>query len=458
MNSDPRQALREGSMTSFQVVVVVICVVLNMVDGFDVLAMSFTAPLVAREWGVDPATLGVLLAAGLVGMGTGAIFISPIADVMGRRAVVILSTVIMSLGMFASAATSNVPELWVCRFVTGLGIGGVLASGNTLLAEYSPTRWRDFTISMMVIGYPTGAIIGGSVFAYLVSEYGWRSAFLFGGAASTADAAVHHPLSARVARLHPGAPSRERAHPGQQRAAPSRQSAAYRLPEHFTRRGRDQSRRRRDRAALPQGHGADDAVLFHADVQLLLRAVLDAEESCRSRLHGGAGHLRAADDQPRRHRRRTPMRLWHATDQCPPAHIVDAGRFVLLHRGVRHDTNRRPADDDAGVPRGPRPDGRDGRPLHHRAPCLSAECAQHGHGPRHRYRPDRRDGRPADRRHSDRGGMGACRLLQRAGAPRADLGARRALRRLFQRAGGACRRARLRGTANSPACVRSTEQ
>jgi benzoate transport len=185
MSNDPRQALREGSMTSFQVVVVVICVVLNMVDGFDVLAMSFTAPLVAQEWGVDPATLGVLLAAGLVGMGTGAIFISPIADVMGRRAVIILSTIIMSLGMFASAATSNVLELGLCRFATGLGIGGVLASGNTLLAEYAPTRWRDFTISMMVIGYPTGAIIGGSVFAYLVSEYGWRSAFLFGGAAST---------------------------------------------------------------------------------------------------------------------------------------------------------------------------------------------------------------------------------------------------------------------------------
>ena len=185
MNTDPREALREGEMTAFQIVVVVICVMLNMVDGFDVLAMSFTAPLVAREWGVDPATLGVLLSAGLVGMGTGAVLISPIADVIGRRTVVILSTIIMSLGMFASAWTSTVPELWLCRLVTGLGIGGVLATGNTLLAEYSPTRWRDFVISTMVIGYPTGAIIGGSVFAYLVSEYGWRSAFLFGGAAST---------------------------------------------------------------------------------------------------------------------------------------------------------------------------------------------------------------------------------------------------------------------------------
>ena len=185
MNSDPRQALRDSSMTSFQLVVVVICAVLNMVDGFDVLAMSFTAPLIAREWGVPPATLGVLLSAGLVGMGAGALFISPIADVIGRRAVVILSTIIMSAGMFASAATTGVLELWLCRFVTGLGIGGVLASGNTLLAEYAPTRWRDFVISTMVIGYPVGAIIGGSIFAVLVSLYGWRSAFVFGGLCST---------------------------------------------------------------------------------------------------------------------------------------------------------------------------------------------------------------------------------------------------------------------------------
>jgi benzoate transport len=185
MSDDPRVTLREGSMTRFQLVVVVLCVVLNMVDGFDVLAMSFTAPLVAQEWAVDPATLGVLLSAGLVGMGIGAAAISPIADVMGRRTVVILSVAIMSIGMLVSAVTSNVTELWLCRFATGLGIGGVLATCNTLLAEYAPSRWRDVVISTMVIGYPLGAIVGGSVFAVLVSEYGWRSAFVFGGLAST---------------------------------------------------------------------------------------------------------------------------------------------------------------------------------------------------------------------------------------------------------------------------------
>jgi MFS transporter, AAHS family, vanillate permease len=91
----------------------------------------------------------------------------------------------MSIGMLASAITTNVVELAACRFVTGLGVGGVLAGGNTLLAEYAPTRWRDFVISTMVVGYSAGAIVGGWISAYLIGQYGWRSAFIFGGLCSS---------------------------------------------------------------------------------------------------------------------------------------------------------------------------------------------------------------------------------------------------------------------------------
>jgi len=66
-----------------------------MLDGFDVLAISFTAPADRARMNVEPATLGILLSAGLAGMGLGALFISPVADIIGRRAVVILSTLLM---------------------------------------------------------------------------------------------------------------------------------------------------------------------------------------------------------------------------------------------------------------------------------------------------------------------------------------------------------------------------
>jgi benzoate transport len=185
MTGDPKAILRNGPMTMFQIVIIAICTMLNMIDGFDVLSMSFTAPVIAKEWGVEPAALGGLLSAGLAGMSMGSLFLSPLADVIGRRAVVNLCTLIISIGMFACAAAQGIWDLAAYRFLTGLGIGGVLSAGNTLLAEYAPGRWRDLSISAMVVGYSGGAIIGGSIAAYLIAHFGWRAAFAFGGACST---------------------------------------------------------------------------------------------------------------------------------------------------------------------------------------------------------------------------------------------------------------------------------
>src|SRR2546423_7794099 len=184
MAADVRVALRDGTMTMLQVGVVTICTLLNMIDGFDVLAMSFTAPLIAKEWNVDPANLGILLSAGLAGMAAGSLLLSPLADVLGRRAVLVLCTAIISVGMLASAMTYSVWSLALFRLVTGIAIGGVLSSGNTLLSEYAPARWRELSISFMVVGYSGGAIVGGSISAALITLFGWRSAFIFGGLCS----------------------------------------------------------------------------------------------------------------------------------------------------------------------------------------------------------------------------------------------------------------------------------
>ena len=185
MAGDIRTALRDGPVTMLQIGVVTICTLLNMIDGFDVLAISFTAPLIAKDWNVDPVALGVLLSAGLAGMATGSLFLSPLADLIGRRAVLLLGTVVISIGMLGSAATGSVGMLALFRLITGIGIGGVLSSGNTLLSEYAPQRWRDLSISFMVVGYSGGAIVGGSISAALITLFGWRSAFVFGGICST---------------------------------------------------------------------------------------------------------------------------------------------------------------------------------------------------------------------------------------------------------------------------------
>jgi benzoate transport len=173
-------------MSRFQVTAVAICLVINMLDGFDVLAIAFTAPAIAAEWRISAGALGVLFSAGLVGMMAGSLAIAPLADSIGRRPVTLLCLVVISAGMFASAAASDLGVLAVTRAVTGLGIGGMLASLNTIVAEYASLRWRDFAVSLLQTGYPIGATIGGTVSAVLLRTYGWRSVFLLGAVLSTA--------------------------------------------------------------------------------------------------------------------------------------------------------------------------------------------------------------------------------------------------------------------------------
>ncbi len=186
MSADIVARMKEGPMLPVQILAVMICVVINMIDGFDVLVMAFTASSVAAEWSLEPGSVGVLLSAGLFGMAAGSLLIAPLADRMGRRNNILICLVIIAAGMFASAFTQSVLALAAARVVTGLGIGGMLASLTTITAEYSSAKRQGFAISMVQSGYPVGATIGGTVAAFLIVAYGWRSVFLFGGCCTLA--------------------------------------------------------------------------------------------------------------------------------------------------------------------------------------------------------------------------------------------------------------------------------
>ena len=168
----------------FQIQTVFICTLINMLDGFDVLVMSFAAASVSSEWTLSPYQLGILLSAGLFGMAIGSISLGALADRLGRKRLVNICLVIITAGMFASAYSENQEQLLAFRFVTGIGIGGMLATLTTLVSEYSNESSRGLCIGFLQSGYPLGALLGGIVSVYLIDSFGWRSLFIFGGSLS----------------------------------------------------------------------------------------------------------------------------------------------------------------------------------------------------------------------------------------------------------------------------------
>ncbi|MFI5805082.1 MFS transporter [Streptomyces sp. NPDC051561] len=179
-----RAALDDGPMSRFQWGAVAVCVLLNMLDGFDVLVMSFTGKAVSAQWGLSPSQLGLLLSAGLVGMALGAMFVAPWADRIGRRPVILGCLAVAATGMLLSAASQSAVQLGALRVFTGIGIGGVLAGSNVISGEYANRRWRGLAVSLNSTGYAIGATLGGLLAVAMTGSYGWRSVFLTGGIAT----------------------------------------------------------------------------------------------------------------------------------------------------------------------------------------------------------------------------------------------------------------------------------
>jgi len=137
MQKDPVAIISRGQMGMFQMLAVAICIVLNALDGFDVLSISFASPGISQEFGLEGVGLGTVLAAELFGMAIGSVIFGRVADGVGRRPTMMACVVAMAGGMIAVYCASSISEMLVYRVITGLGIGGMLACANAMVAEFS---------------------------------------------------------------------------------------------------------------------------------------------------------------------------------------------------------------------------------------------------------------------------------------------------------------------------------
>jgi len=178
---DIREIIDQRPMTGLQLRAVSLCFFLNMLDGIDVLSISFAAPLLSREWGIDPRTLGVVFSAALAGMMAGHMLIAPLGDAIGRRKVLAFSLLLIAIGMLGVVFAGSLTSLLVLRFLTGCGLGGVVPTMATFAAELSPELRRNFAVTAVSAGYSLGAALTGLGALWMVPNLGWPSLFLLGG-------------------------------------------------------------------------------------------------------------------------------------------------------------------------------------------------------------------------------------------------------------------------------------
>lgn len=179
----PEQILaevRSNKMSKFQIVTVTIALLMVVLDGFEVGIMAFAAPQIQEQLGISPDILGYVLSGSLFGMAIGSIFLTPLADRFGRRPLTLAMLTLIVVGMALTLTAPTALWLIVWRIVTGLGIGGMMANLNALVAEYSSDKRRTTAIAIYAAGYPIGATVAGFIARPLIPQFGWHSMFIAG--------------------------------------------------------------------------------------------------------------------------------------------------------------------------------------------------------------------------------------------------------------------------------------
>src|SRR5436309_6181481 len=141
-------------------------------------SLGFVTPGMRMEYRVSADTVAWLPFAALAGTVVGSCVWGVLADIYGRRASIVLSSV-MFVGTSICGA---MPSLWwnvgMC-FMMGAAAGGMLPVAYALLAEIMPTRHRGWALVLVGgLGAVGGYVAASGLSAWLQPIYGWRILWL----------------------------------------------------------------------------------------------------------------------------------------------------------------------------------------------------------------------------------------------------------------------------------------
>jgi AAHS family 4-hydroxybenzoate transporter-like MFS transporter len=171
----------EGPLTRFQIGVIVCCAFVNLLDGMDTQSIGVAAPFIAEGLGVKIANFGPIFSSALLGATIGAASFGPLADRLGRKMLLIIATLLIGVFTLLTAMASSVSMLMIFRLLAGVGLGGATPCFIALTSEYAPARLRATLVTLMWSAFPLGAMMGGLLNSYLITQMGWRAIFYIGG-------------------------------------------------------------------------------------------------------------------------------------------------------------------------------------------------------------------------------------------------------------------------------------
>ena len=175
------QILDQG-FSFYQCLVILLCFLIALLDGFDTQAVAFTGPAIIEAFDLEAKALAPVLTAGIIGMTVGAMVMGILGDRWGRRNTLMACVLVFGLATLFTAYVSKLEHIFILRVIAGLGMGGATPVLLALASEYSPSRFKGLVTTGVLLALPAGAMLGGLLAAKIIPIWGWQSIYLIGGA------------------------------------------------------------------------------------------------------------------------------------------------------------------------------------------------------------------------------------------------------------------------------------
>lgn len=175
---NPKKEARTANWVAF-----IICTAL-VFDGYDLVIYGTVLPGLLADpsqiGAFDTVAAGLLGSWALIGVLVGSLVCGAVGDFFGRRRLMLLGISWFSVGMFVTAFATSVTAFGALRFVTGLGLGVVIATAGATMAEFAPAGRRQFYNAIVYSGVPAGGVLASILGILLLNDIGWRGLFMIG--------------------------------------------------------------------------------------------------------------------------------------------------------------------------------------------------------------------------------------------------------------------------------------
>ncbi|TCJ97786.1 UNVERIFIED_ORG: AAHS family benzoate transporter-like MFS transporter [Anoxybacillus amylolyticus] len=177
----PADVIDNSPVRSFHIWLMIWLFLVITLDGYDVVIYGASVPLLIQEWGISDVTAGAIGSYTVIGTAIGAVLFGMLADRMGRKKIILLTTFLFGFFTFLAGFAPNPILFTISRVIAGIGLGGVMPNVIALATEMFPKRVRTAIVASIFCGYSVGAIAAALTSRALLPTVGWESIYWIGG-------------------------------------------------------------------------------------------------------------------------------------------------------------------------------------------------------------------------------------------------------------------------------------